>query len=256
MELQVRGRADTIPASMIVTRAESGLRLVTQPDHARVAAEILSLWRADDLPAHPRRGDLLFAVREHDNGWQGADAAPRVNRERGAPHDFLDYPEDPRRQLWQAASERFAAKRPAAAVLISRHALEIHRDRRGQESWAGFFETIEAGLAAQLEASGLDVELLESDYPWLYAADGISLRACGALDDGFDSHRAHVRRDGAQLILDPFPLAGATTFRVPCRYIPDRRYESDTDLAIELASARWTEFPVRLVPDGGRRLVI
>ena len=55
------------------------LRVITQPDHARFAAELLSLWRADGLPEHPRREQLLFAVREHDNGWREADAAPWVD---------------------------------------------------------------------------------------------------------------------------------------------------------------------------------
>ena len=239
---------------MLVARTDSGLRLVTQPDHARVAAEILSLWRADGLPHHPRRDDLLFAVREHDNGWQGGDAAPRVNAESGRPYDFLDLPDELRRELWEVATRRFGDERPAAAALITRHALEIHHDRRGEETWTGFFTALEERLAAQLEASGLAVEELEHDYAWLWAADGISLRACGALDDGFETAHARVQRRGAELELDPFPLAGATTFKIPCRYIPDRRYDSDTDLTIELASARWTELPVRLVPPHDSKL--
>lgn len=44
--------------------------LTTQTDHAFFSGEVLSLWREDGLPQHPRRGDLLFAAREHDNGWR------------------------------------------------------------------------------------------------------------------------------------------------------------------------------------------
>ncbi len=48
------------------------------------------------------------------------------------------------------------------------------------------------------------------------------------------------------IALDPFPLAGATTFRVPCRRIPVRAYRGDADLGGELATARWEEMTVRV----------
>lgn len=233
---------------MIVTRTDTGLRLVTQTDHARVAAEFLSLWRDGGLPEHPRRAALLFAVREHDNGWRETDSAPRVNRLTGGPHDFLDLPDELRRELWDRATRRFASDQPAAAPLITRHALGIHHDRRGDEPWSAFFATLDERLAEQLEAAGVEAARLEADYSWLRLADSLSLRACGALGDTFESAGIRSSRSGTELALDPFPLAGATTFAVPCRHIPDRRYDSDTDLAVELATARWTEFEVRLTP--------
>jgi len=50
------------------------------------------------------------------------------------------------------------------------------------------------------------------------------------------------------LRLSPFPLAGATTLQVPCRRIPNRPYRGDADLGGELATARWGELAVRVVP--------
>src|SRR3954465_10111384 len=67
---------------MIVVPAESSFLLVTQPDHAHLAGEILSLWRAGGLPDNPRRDDLLFAAREHDNGWPAAAPAPPAGTRR------------------------------------------------------------------------------------------------------------------------------------------------------------------------------
>jgi hypothetical protein len=49
--------------------------------------------------------------------------------------------------------------------------------------------------------------------------------------------------------LAPLPLAGATTFRVPCRRIPLRQYRGDADLGGELAAARWEDLRVRLAAD-------
>ena len=52
--------------------------------------------------------------------------------------------------------------------------------------------------------------------------------------------------------LEPFPLAGATTFRVPCRYLPlrsDGGYRGDADFGGELIRARWGEMTVRIAPE-------
>jgi len=80
---------------MIVTSSNKTvgeLLVITQNDHAHFAAELLSLWRRDDLPTHPRRRELLLAAREHDNGWREADSSPSRNPVNGRPHDFLSLP--------------------------------------------------------------------------------------------------------------------------------------------------------------------
>src|SRR5262245_59722275 len=104
---------------MIVEALKGGerLRLVSQSDHARFAFELLSLWRADDLPRHPRRPELLFAVREHDNGWREIDSAPRVDA-RGAPLDFLHVDDGARREVWDLGTARYAQEHPYATALI------------------------------------------------------------------------------------------------------------------------------------------
>jgi hypothetical protein len=51
--------------------------------------------------------------------------------------------------------------------------------------------------------------------------------------------------------LDPLPLAGATTFSVPCRRIPRRSYGGDVALSVALATARWQELRLRIAGTGG-----
>ncbi len=237
---------------MIVVPIDSSFLLVTQPDHAHLAGEILSLWRADGLPDNPRRDDLLFAAREHDNGWREADAAPRWDGERGRPHDFITLPARERIALWERGVCRFAAERPYASLLIARHALNLFGGRRGEEEWdrlLDFLEDFESGL---VEQTGVEPETLEEDYRWLDLADQISLAACAQWRDPAGRHGVRIvpePADGAKnaIGLAPFPLAGATTFRVACRRIPRRAYRGDADLGGELAAARWEERAVRLV---------
>lgn len=232
---------------MIVSTDAAGRHLlITQPDHARFAAELLSLWRA--LADHPRRAELLFAVREHDNGWRETDAAPHWDAERGRPHDFLSLPRGERIELWQRGTARFAGEHPYASLLIARHAARIHQERSGEE-WRAFREHLDELCRGLAEATGATEEQVEADYRWLDLADLISLAVCNRWSEPFARHgvRGEPGGDGT-LRLEPFPLAGATAFRIPCRRIPARAYRGDADLGGELAAARWEELPVRLAP--------
>lgn len=243
---------------MIVVPDEAELLVISQHDHALLAREVLSLWRADGLPEHPRRDELLFAAREHDNGWREADSAPRVDPATGRPHDFTTVPPDVRIEIWLRGAARYAGRRPWAALLITRHALALHRDRRGEEPWEEeLFAPLDERWQELLEETGADEEAVEADYRFLDLADALSLAACGRWTDATEreGYRFRYRPDGpglgeggGELLLDPFPLAGATTFRVRCRWIPDRAYRGDADLGGELALAPWEEVRIRLIP--------
>ncbi|HEX9944398.1 MAG TPA: DUF3891 family protein [Thermoanaerobaculia bacterium] len=231
---------------MIVVPEGSRLLLVTQPDHAHFSGELLSLWRAGGVPAHPRRDDLIFAAREHDNGWREADAAPRWDHGRGRPHDFLTLPRQERIEVWERGTCRFAAERPYAALLITRHALNLFAGRRAEEGWAPFLDFLQDFERSLLGETGVPREALEADYRWIDLADQISLAACNRWREPVEHHGMRIAPGDGAVHLDPFPLAGATTFRVPCRRIPLRPYQGDADLGGELAAARWEELTVRV----------
>ena len=233
---------------MIVVTEQDTWLFITQPDHAAFAAELMSLWRAEGVPEHPRRAALLFAVREHDNGWREADAAPRWNPERRQPHDFLTMPREARIEIWERGVSRFAGEHPEAALLITRHARRLHRDRRGQEVWDGLLETLDELELGLIEATGSTEEEIAADDRLLDRADLLSLAACNGWTDPFERHGVRARLRDGTLGLDPFPLAGATTFRIPCRRIPVRDYGGDAALGGELVAARWGEMKVRVGP--------
>lgn len=230
---------------MIVATRDSRHLMITQPDHARFAAELLSLWRP--LAGHPRREELLFATREHDNGWRETDAAPHWDPERGRPHDFLSLPREERIELWQRGTARFAREHPWSALLITRHAVRLHQERSGEE-WRPFREYLDELYGSLMEATGASPEQVDEDYRWLDLADLISLGVCNRWSEPFGRYGFRAHLQDQTLHLDPFPLAGATGFRIPCRRIPVRAYRGDADLGGELAAARWEELPVRVAP--------
>lgn len=231
------------------------LRMVTQADHAWLAGEILSLWRSDDLPENPRRREIVFAAREHDNGWRETDSAPLVSPDTGRPYHFTDLPDGPRIELWRRGTERHAQSHPYAALLICHHALALHAERRGEAPWdeelfAPLDELTET-LAGEAEEAGIDPETIASDYRLLALADLVSLAVCSGATEPFRTRGYRGRVVDTTVHLAPFPLAGATSFDLRCRTITDRGYADSIDLIGELASARWTPVRVRLSPETG-----
>jgi hypothetical protein len=233
---------------MIVRREGDRLRLVTQPDHAAFAADLLSLFRLPALVEHPRRADLLRAVRLHDNGWRELDAAPPVDAASGLPHTFLDLPRPLRLEVWERGTTRYLQSDPHTALLATEHALNLFADQAETAGWRELLLRLAERRSELLARCGLAAEDLAADYRWLDLADRLSLAVCNGWREPFARHgfAGELGEDG--LALSPFPLAGATTFEVPCRWIDVRRYAGDGDLAVALAGARWTSFPIRVVP--------
>lgn len=259
------------PLTMIVLPRTDGYRCITQPDHAHLAGELMALWRAHGLPENPRRDDLLFAIREHDNGWRETDAAPHLDAERQRPHDFLSLPLPDRLRIWPRAVDRYADRRPYSALLIAHHARALYDEHRGEEEFADLFEALGSRRERLLEVLGGHADPprrerleelerhLEEDYPFLAFADLASLAVCNGWTEPFERElpygtvRGRFDDETDTLFLEPFPLAGTTTFRVPCRHLPARPYTGDADLAVELATARWEELPVRVGPQSSAR---
>lgn len=234
---------------MIVTETSRGWRCITQPDHARLSHDILSLWRADDLPHHDRREDLLLAVREHDNGWQEADAAPRFDLETGRPHDFTSLSAPDRLEVWRQGIARHRQERPYVAALVIEHARHLHTGAApASGEWADFLAGLEDNRNDALADAGLDVACLLADYRWLHFADLISLAVCAGWSEPFTRGDLSGWVAADAVHLTPFPLAGATAFSVPCRYLRPAPFGSDAEMATALAGCRWDEFALRIAP--------
>jgi len=234
---------------MIVTETSRGWRCITQPDHARLSHDVLSLWHTDGLPTHPGREGLLLAVREHDNGWQEADAAPQLNNATGGPHDFTTLPIPDRLQIWQRGIARHRHEHPYVAALIIEHCRQLARAPASSPSaWVDFLAGLESQSDDALAEAGLQRKGLLADYHWLHLADLISLAACAGWNHGFVRGNLSGEVAGDTVHLTPFPLAGATAFSVPCRYLEREPFNSDAEMATALATCHWEQLTLRIAP--------
>ena len=222
--------------------------MITQPDHARFSAQLLELWTLGGLPDHPTRADLLFAVREHDNGWREADSAPLVDPVTSAPHDFLSYPEDQRLEVWKRGVDRYAdteivlvALDPGACPECCTR-LPMNSGRPTSASSMSCVRTCSSTSSSTKTSS-------QADYTYLRLTDKLSLTICNKGQNTLRYAGFESRAGDDWMTLNPFPMVGATTFRIPCRFIPNRPYSSDSDLAVALAESRWQELEIQVKPD-------
>lgn len=247
---------------------------MTQNDHAAFAADLLALWpalaRLDPDPGQARelRQLVLRATRLHDNGWEDLDAAPYLRAD-GTPHDFRTLPSVLRSELWERATERYAAREPAVSLLIAHHALYLLE--MSSETPTAVVQTLKQRIDDALARLGWRREQARSLYQWLRLADAISLQVCalavsdttfepdflppasgleGALrarvsvHDSPQEHRAVSMR----LELQPFPLAGVTTRRFACRTTTRSHFKSSSDLALALAERPFQQVPCQIRP--------
>ena len=225
---------------MIVRNEGERLLLITQPDHARLAADIAAAWDADGFATNPRRPILLLATREHDNGWIEPDSAPELDPTSGHPYDFLSAPSATKQAVWPRAVERLQLVNPLAAAFVAEHALTVLNDYRSSPAWHSFFDRVSTSRNALLKRSGIDTPEARAeftrDYRLLYLADYLSLAFCNAWTRTFDAsgYRFQMHDNALRVAPDPFS-GGRVDLSVSARRIPNRRYASAADLLRALA---------------------
>jgi hypothetical protein len=226
---------------LIVRAGDRNLLLITQPDHAALAAELMSEWKGDGLLANPRRATILLATREHDAGWQEFDEQPLLD-ESGQIRDFLNMPAETHRTVWPHSIERLAGT-PYAAALVAQHALHLFRDHRGEAAYEPFMQEMEAARDRCLTDAAVGPDILASDYFFVRMGDLLSLTFC----NGWVAPRcegpytAHV--DGERLVVSPDPFGGREIpVAIRARRMDQRTFAAPRDLASAFAGA-----PVELI---------
>jgi hypothetical protein len=184
--------------------------LITQPDHAALAARIMRGWQNGGLPESPRHVAIMLAVQAHDNGWQEVDAEPCLDPSSGRVLDFVNVPEDVRHAVWRRGVARLTGE-PYAAALVAQHAVHIYRRMRQQPGWRQFFVDMTAARDQHLASSRETIETLQREYAFLRLADLASLAFCGVDTNGQAHEMGYdIRLEGPRLVVSPDPFDGAS----------------------------------------------
>jgi uncharacterized protein DUF3891 len=214
---------------MIVRLTGSSQFLITQPDHATLAATIMRGWRTGGLLDSPRLAAILLAIEQHDNGWSDVDAAPLVDEQTGDVVDFVAAPAEIRRALWPRGADRLAST-PYAAALVAQHAVHVYRRYRGNPDWAQFFLEMESRRDRYRDRAAVTPDDLMREYFFLRIGDLASLTFCNGwtdpqVDDSGSGYT--VRLDGPRLTIAPDPFGGhEVRLEIAARELPRRAFRS------------------------------
>lgn len=192
------------------------------------------------LAARPRRDAILHAIAEHDNGWVEEDAAPAVNPATGSVVDFVSATLSVRHGVWPRAIARLADD-PWAAALVAQHAITVYDRFRSDAEWASFFADMEAARDAMVRASGIPVDDLAADYPFVRLGDLISLTFCTGWTDAQRFGDWTVELAGTRVVVTPDPFGRATIpIEINARAIRNQPFRSDAELRDALRDASTT----------------
>lgn len=238
---------------MIVHPIADALICITQPDHARLAAQVMAAWRADGFAERASRSVTLLAIARHDDGWEEEDARPLLDPSAGRPFDYLTLPSARRDPVWQRSIAAAAGTSAYAAALIAQHYGAIARTVGRGPAWEALATTLESQRDAWFTSPPVgpvdppvDQRLLFlRDYASLAMADLLSLMAC-------DGRRTWAERDGYELRLEadgritvaPDPFGG----RELHLDVPARRLGPEACVSQEALDAAWARAAVEAWP--------
>lgn len=220
---------------MIVRRIGDRLELITQPDHARLAARVME--RSVALRDEPRRDSILRAIAGHDDGWRDEDAAPMVDAATGEVLDFIHVPVAVRQGVWPRAIARLDDD-PWAAALVAHHAAFVYGRFRGDAEWAPFYARMERARDERVAASGLTRDALDADYRYLRLGDLVSLAFCTGSTDRHEFAGWTVELRGARVVVTPDPFGVSVRMAIDAHVLPVQRFESSAELHERLGAAR------------------
>jgi hypothetical protein len=226
---------------MIIRRLSSSLQLITQPQHAALAARIMREWDAVHFPDSPRKASILRALEQHDNGWDEGDEALVVDEQTGELIDFDNLPDWLKRDASMCGIERLTHD-PYAAALVAQHRLHVYRQYVDVSEWRPFFDVVRKVRDTQLHAARLgSFDQLLRDYAFVRAGDLASLAFCNNWTTAADPDGCGytIRLDGATLRLTPDPFGGLTiAIAIDAHEIASQRFASAEEARRVVASAK------------------
>jgi hypothetical protein len=229
--------------------------LITQLEHAALAADLASAWNLD-VPAK-LQPELIWTVAHHDDGWQEWEQDPDLDAD-GRPLDFREMPVEQSNRIWSRSIEQATLHGPLAGYLVASHFLALRDAGTSAEhpGAARFAATEQPRSEQNLRAAqrqwgdALTEQVIDGLCEHLGRFDRLSLMLCcrrphepddfaPAADSGVRCH--WLAAD--QLTLTPWPLRrDALQLTVYAQEVPVRHYQDAQELKQASQSRRlcWT----------------
>lgn len=106
---------------MICREHDGAFVMVEQHEHGRLSGELAKRFRSEQIPEPTRRGEVLWAISNHDRGWIDLDETPLWNDAEGVPYTFIDFPVVPKLTFYSRGLDEIEEETPYGALLCSLH---------------------------------------------------------------------------------------------------------------------------------------
>lgn len=159
---------------MIVRERPGSYVLIKQHEHGLISGEFARRLAERPRPLEP----TLYAIANHDIGWQGLDAFVRWDEESGRPYSFTSYPIEPKLRAYEVGLNLLEARNPYAACLCSMHYCAF-MSRSRNEAEVRFRES-EISRQRRIEGAMTEEESgnLGHNFRLLQLCDNLSLFVC------------------------------------------------------------------------------
>ena len=136
---------------MLITRRDTGLCLITHPDHGRLAGDLYRRWGNERFTRPAADDALQTAATHHDDGWQELDSQPAFNPDEGRPAHFLELALEQTVGPYARGVDTVYARDPYAGALVSMHWAGLYRTRWGLQGGKPVPHPLAAEVVAEQE---------------------------------------------------------------------------------------------------------
>ena len=159
---------------MIVQETPGSYVLIKQHDHGLISGEFARYWSERPRPLK----STLYAIANHDIGWQHLDASVRWNEETDRPYSFADYPMEPKLRAYKGGLDLLETRNPYTACLCSMHYAAFVSG--SENEMAVRFVEGEVRRRSEIKSKLTEEELdnLEHNFRLLQLCDNLSLFVC------------------------------------------------------------------------------
>lgn len=166
----VFGRSEAV----IVRERPDSYVLVKQHDHGLIAGEFARHLAEEPHPPEP----TLYAIANHDAGWQELDQTVRWDEASGKPYSFTNYPTGPKLRAYREGLDLLESQDLYAACLCSMHYASFVRNSKDADE----VRFREGEIRRQERLKGVmseeEVENLGHNFRLLQLCDDLSLFVC------------------------------------------------------------------------------
>ncbi|HVW03211.1 MAG TPA: DUF3891 family protein [Planctomycetaceae bacterium] len=242
---------------MIRRPAGSDWLLISQVEHARIAAGAAEHW-PDLIDDVSLTAPLKHAIRNHDNGWNDWERAPRIDPETGWVRNFTEMPAVDACAIWSHSIADCASHSPWGGIWVSRHFCWLaERGRQhvtapaSKEAFDRFLHTqhaLQTGWMQTLTAPIGETharQCADLGFRLVQFFDRLSLWLCcepetspKQLEYPGGPMYEFVPMSPTEIVVRPYPFdVRVLEFDVPVARLPQQRYADDAALQAALRDA-------------------